>query len=123
MSVAGVLVLKQGTLGLIPASLVRAIRYDCVVTPYPGAELGMTLFAGRVIPVLNLGGENRALIVCDIDGELIGVSGLEPLQSGFFDGDERGALHDHVPVPILNIQEQLEHWRGLRRAQEDAWLT
>jgi hypothetical protein len=123
VAVAGVLVRKRGTLGLIPASLVRAIRYDCVVTPYPGAELGMTLFAGRVIPVLNLGDEGRALIVCDIDGELVGVSGLEPLQSGFLEGDENGAVHDHVPVPILNIQEQLEHWRVRRRAREDSWLT
>jgi len=121
VALAGVLVQKQGALGFIPASLVRAIRYDCIVTPYPGNKLGMTLFAGRVIPVLNLGDEGRALIVCDLDGELVGVLGLEPLQSGLFEGDEKGALHDHVLVPLLDIQEQLKQWRVPRRAQEDPW--
>lgn len=123
MALAGLLVQRAGALAFIPASLVRAIRYDCAVTPYPGTELGMTLFAGRVIPVLHLGDESRALIVCDIDGELVGVSGLEPMQSGFFDGDEAGAVHDHVRVPFLHIQEHLEQWRAPRRAQEDPWLT
>jgi hypothetical protein len=123
VALAGVLVQKQEALAFIPASLVRAIRYDCTVTTYPGTELGMTLFASRIIPVLNLGDGGRALIVCDLDGELVGVSGLEPLQSGFFDGDEKGALHGQVLVPILDIQEQLEQWRATRRAQEDPWLT
>jgi len=83
----------------------------------------MTLFAGRVIPVLSLGDESRALIVCDIDGELVGIAGLDPLESGLFEGDEAGVVHDHAPVPNVPIHQHLEQWRGPRQVQEDPWLT
>lgn len=108
MAAVGLLVRSHGALGFIPASVVRAIRYDVVITPFPGAELGMALVAGRVMPVLLLGSEGRALIVCDFEGELVGISGLEPVQSGFLEGDENGAISAGELVPTLNIQEHLE---------------
>lgn len=123
MAAAGLLVRNRSELAFIPATVVRAIRHDFVVTPYPGTELGMTLFAGRVIPVLDLGADDRAVIVCEVDGELVGIRGLEPLQSGFLPGDEHGAVYDGAPVPTLNIQEHLELCRARRRAQEEPWLT
>jgi hypothetical protein len=115
------LVRSQGVLGFIPAVLVRAVRYDVVVTPYPGTDLGMTLFAGRVIPVLKLG-DDRALIVCDIDGETIGVLGLEPLQSGLLEGDDQAARYEGASVAHLDLREQLGRWRAHRRSQEEPWL-
>jgi hypothetical protein len=112
VAAAGLLVRNQGELGFIPASMVRAIRYDFVVTPYPGSQLGMTLFAGRVIPVLDMGSDDRAVIVCEVNGELVGVRGLEPIQSGVFDGDEHGAVYESAPVPTVRIEEHLEYWRA-----------
>jgi hypothetical protein len=50
------------------------------------------------------------------------VRGLEPMQSGFFQGDEQGAVFDNSPVPTVNIHECLEYWRARRRAQEEPWL-
>ncbi len=132
MAAAGLLVRTRGALSFIPAALVRAVRYDFVITPYPGTELGMTLFAGRVIPVLKCGDEDRALIVCDIDGEIIGVTGLEPVQSGLFEGDDQSVFHDEVAVPQLDLQEQLDRSRPQRRwsaerasasVQEEPWRT
>ena len=114
MAVAGLLVRSRGALGFLPASIVRAIRLDAVVTPYPGTDLGMSLVAGRVMPVLALGDEGRALIVCDVDGELVGLSGLDPIQSGFLEGDERGTVQDGVLVPTLSIDEHLQRWRTRR---------
>jgi hypothetical protein len=114
MAVAGLLVRSRGELTFLPASIIRAIRQDVVVTPYPSSELGMALVAGRVVPVLSLGDEGRALIVCDVDGELVGISGLEPIQSGFLDGDERGPVHEGVLIPTLRIEEHLERLRAHR---------
>ena len=114
MAVAGLLVRSRGELAFLSASIIRAIRYDVVVTPYPSTELGMALVAGRVLPVLSLGAEGRALIVCDVDGELVGLSGLEPMQSGFLDGDERGPVQDGVLIPTLRVEEHLERWRAQR---------
>jgi hypothetical protein len=114
MAAAGLLVRSRGELAFLPASIIRAIRHDVVVTPYPNSELGMALVAGRVMPVLSMGDDGRALIVCDVEGELIGISGLEPIQSGFLDGDERGPVQDGVLIPTLRILEHLEQWRAHR---------
>jgi hypothetical protein len=48
------------------------------------------------------------LIICDLDGELLAVSGFEPIQSGIFDGDERGMRYEGVWVPTLAIHDQVK---------------
>jgi hypothetical protein len=123
MAAAGLMVRNRGVFEFIPAALVRAVRYDFVVTPYPGTELGMTLFAGRVIPVLSYGDDGHALIVCDIEGEIVGLTGLEPIQSGLLEGDDRSAVYEGVRVPHLNVREQLDRSRPQRRMQEEPWPT
>jgi hypothetical protein len=128
MSVAGLLVRCKGQLAFIPANIVRTVRYDVVETKFPGTDLSMALLGGRVVPVLSLGSKGRALVVCDIDGEAIAVSGLEPLKSGFFEGDEQGPIESDRLVPILPIHEYVEKSRGQRQTyassfEEDSWLS
>ncbi len=128
MSVAGLLVRYKGELAFIPADVVRYVRYDVVVTKFPGTELGMALLGGRVVPVVSLGPKERALLICDIDGEVIAVSGLEPLKSGFFDGDEHGPIESDTRVPVLPIHEYVEKFRHQRQTyasgfEEDSWLS
>lgn len=112
MSAAGLLVLNQGQLAFIPASVVRFIRYDVVVTPFPGTKLGMALLGGRIVPVVSLGSHQRALVVCDVEGETVAVSGIEPLKSGFFNGDELGPVDAEKRIPILPIHDYLREARG-----------
>lgn len=128
MSVAGLLVRCRGQLAFIPANVARYVRYDVVVTPFPGTDLSMALLAGRVVPVISLGPNQRALVVCDIEGETIAVSGLEPLKSGIFEGDEQGPIESDTVVPILPIHEYVEKSRGQRQTytssfEEDSWLS
>lgn len=128
MSVAGLLVRCKGKLAFIPANVVRYVRYDVVVTPFPGTDLSMALLGGRVVPVVSLGPKERALVVCDIDGETIAVSGLEPLKSGFFDGDEQGPIESDTVIPMLPIHEYVEKSRGHRQTyassfEEDSWSS
>jgi hypothetical protein len=114
MSAAGLLVLCQGQCAFIPATVVRVIRHDVVITPFPGTELGMALIGGRVVPVVSLGPCKRALVVCELDGETVAVSGLEPLRSGIFDGDELGPVDSEKLIPTLPIRDYLEKARTQR---------
>jgi hypothetical protein len=128
MSASGLLVRCNGELAFIPASQVSYIRYDVVVTPFPGREVGMALLDGRVVPVISLGPLIRALVVCDVDGETIAVSGLEPMRSGFFEGDEQGPIEDGKHIPTLPIKNCLELSRNQKptpysRFEEDPWLS
>ena len=115
MSAAGLLVRCNGQLAFIPANIVRFIGSDVVVTPFPGTELGMALLGGRVVPVVALGPKERAIIVCEIEGETIAFSGLEPLKSGFFDGDERGPIDSDKLIPMLPIQDYVRDVRVQRQ--------
>jgi hypothetical protein len=128
MSASGLLVRCNGELAFIPAPQVRFIRYDVVVTPFPGREVGMALLDGRVVPVISLGPQVRALVVCDIDGETIAVSGLEPMRSGFFEGDEQGPIEDGRLVPTVPLKHRLELSRNQKptqysRSEEEPWLS
>jgi len=128
MAASGLLVRHNGKLAFIAAGWVKFVRYDVVVTPFPGMQLGMALMGGRVVPVIALGQESKALIVCDVDGETVAFAGLEPLKSGFFDGDEQSPLEDNEPVPALPIRDYIEQARFRRpvtRAalEEDSWKS
>lgn len=93
MSAAGLLVQCGGQMAFIPAAVVRSVRYDVVVTQFPGTELGMVLLAGRIVPVISIGPSGRALVVCDIDGETVAFSGIEPIRSGFSRAMSEGRLN------------------------------
>lgn len=128
MAAAGLLVRRGGQTAFIPAAVVRFIRYDVVVTPFPGTELGMALLAGRIVPVISLGPSGRALVVCDVEGETIAFSGIEPLRSGFFEGDERGPVESSAIIPVLPIREYVDKARLqrptiLENTEEDTWMS
>jgi hypothetical protein len=128
MSAAGLLVRCQGQLAFIPAAVARFIRYDIVVTPFPGTELGMALLAGRIVPVVSLGPPGRALVVCDNEGETVAFSGIEPIKSGFFDGDERGPIEANDIIPTLPIRDLVEKARLqgptlMTPVEEDSWMS
>ena len=89
---AGLVVRGQSGLHFIPAEVARSLVATPEVSVVPGARLGMALVSGEVVPVLPLGDELGALVVCDVEGELVGFSGLVPEASGFFEIAEGGVL-------------------------------
>jgi len=128
MAASGLLVRHDGKLAFIAAGWVKYVRYDVVVTPFPGMPFGMALMGGRVVPVIALGQESKALIVCEVDGENIAFSGLEPLKSGFFEGDDQNPLEANEPVPALPIRDYIEQARFRRPVapgafEEDSWKS
>lgn len=111
MAASGLLVEHEEALAFLPASVVRAVRSDLVVTPFPGKQLGMALVNGKVIPVIYLGCLKHSLIICELDGEQFALAGLTPVRSGFFDGDDEQPFHDGLPVPQLALKKLLDQWR------------
>jgi len=114
MPASGLLVRHNGQLAFIASTLVRCIRYDVDVTRFPGTELGMALLGGRIVPVIALGHEGRALIVCEVDGETVAFSGLDPLKSGFFEGSEQLPIEANEPVIPLPVRDYVEQARARR---------
>ncbi len=128
MSAAGLLVRYRNELAFIASTIVRFIRYDVAVTRFPGTEFGMALLTGRIVPVIDLGQENKALVVCELDGEPIAFSGLEPIRSGFFEGDDQQPLEAGTVIPIFPIRDLIERARvrgsiASSAVEEDSWMS
>jgi hypothetical protein len=128
MAASGLLVRFEGRPAFIPSTMVRFIRYDVVVTQVPGTELGMALLGGRIVPVITLGPEGKALLVCEVDGEAVAFSGLEPIKSGFFEGNDHQPLDADGAIPLLPVRDYVERARVQRRyvrdvVEEDSWMS
>jgi hypothetical protein len=106
--VAGLLVSLGGLRHFIPASAASQVLARPVVSRVPGSQLGMTLCAGRVIAVIELGSDPCELVVCEQDGETVALSGLAVVTAGFFDADGTGVRVEGERIPPLDIAAELE---------------
>jgi hypothetical protein len=105
---AGLVVRAPSGLHFIPAKLARSLVAAPEVSLVPGAALGMAMVSGEVVAVLPLGSAGSALVVCDVDGELVGFSGLVPEASGFFEEAEGGVLFADEHVSDLDLAAALQ---------------
>ncbi|HEX5098011.1 MAG TPA: hypothetical protein VFV94_00855 [Polyangiaceae bacterium] len=100
---AGLLVRAGGELGFVPATMARSIVPLPPMSPVANTPLQMALVSGRVTPVVALGSPSSVLVVCDVDEEQIGFSGLEVSAVGSYEATERGVLVDGRAVPELDL--------------------
>jgi hypothetical protein len=105
---AGLLVTLAGLRRFIPASSALQVLPRPVVSRVPGSELCITLCAGRVIAVIELGTDASELIVCELDGEIVALSGLSVVRAGFFEADGPGVRVDGEQIPPLDLGAELE---------------
>ena len=109
MSRAGaVVVVGPEGRAFVRAELAQQIVVQPTVSRVPNTGVAMALVGGRVVSVLALGEPSRALLVCEIDGEVVGFSGLGIEQVGFFEIDEQGARVGSELLPELAIRELCE---------------
>jgi CheW-like domain len=91
------------------AELVVRVAPRPHVTRFPGAPpglLGLALSDGAIVPVLELGPERGAMIVCVYRGEQIGLVGADDIASGMFTADgDVGVVVANETVPPLGIEE------------------
>ncbi len=112
---AGLLVRAGEELGFVPATTARSVVALPLVSPVASTPLAMTLVNGRVVPVVALGSPTGVLVLCELDDEAVGFSGLDVMRVGLFAATERGVVVDGHVVPELDLEGA---WRSLEPALE-----
>jgi hypothetical protein len=94
-------------LGFVPATTARSVVPEPLISPVASTPLQMALVNGRVVPIVALGSSTGVLVLCEIDDEPVGFSGLEVSAVGAFEAADRGVLIDGRLVPELDLSGAL----------------
>jgi hypothetical protein len=111
----GILVRAGGELGFVPAEVARQVVPLPTLSPVATTPLQMAVVGGQVLPVIAIGSPTRALLVCELEGEAIGLSGLEVERAGAFDAIDGGVVVGGRTVRDLDVLGVL---RSLEQALE-----
>lgn len=112
---AGILVRAGGELGFVSASIARSLVRLPVSSPVASTPLQMALVSGQVVPIVALGSPTGELVLCEIDGEIVGFSGLEVERAGAFEAVEGGVVAEGRTLRDLDLASVL---RSLDQALE-----
>lgn len=102
--VGGLLVRRGGARAFVSAEQARQIVPEPRISRVPGSPLGMALVAGRVVGVLELGTSTGALLVCELEGQLVACAGLSLERAGFFTKTPEGVWDSGELVPDLSLE-------------------
>lgn len=108
---AGVVVEFEGRLCFVPANVAQRIVSKPVVSRVPATELGMALVNGRVTSVIDVEQGGSDLLVCDIEGEAVALSGLKVYGCGFYPRRGNGIALGNELVPELDVTALLHRRR------------
>jgi hypothetical protein len=79
----------------------------------------MALVGGEVVAVVELGEPSGMLVVCELDGQALALSGLFAEQVGVWPGTETGVNVDGVNVPTLDLGAALEQFQSNGQTPKD----
>ncbi len=119
---AGLVLRGKRGLHFISAQVARGLVPRPEVSQLPGTELGMALVGGEVVPVLTLGESSGALVVCDVGGELIAFSGLNPEAAGFFEPTDTGVRYGAERAVELDLGAERDSAERSLTASRRGWL-
>jgi hypothetical protein len=107
--IAAVLVVGPRGRAFVRAELARQIVAEPTISRVPTSNVQMAMVGGRVVSVLSLGEPSGALLVCELEGEPVALSGLRVERVGHFvsDGENirvEGELLPEIPVRDLIAQ-------------------
>lgn len=98
---SGVVFRVEPDLFFLPADVAERILPAPEITRVPGGPpelLGVALAAGELVPVIGLGEagapSQRAMVVCALRGERIGLVGIHVLATGTFEALEGGVRYE-----------------------------
>jgi hypothetical protein len=117
MQTAAVIVRGPTGHSFVRAENAQRIVAEPTISRVPNTEIAMALVAGRVVSVLELGASTGALLLCELDGEPVGFSGLVIERVGLFDVSTEGARVGDATLPELLLADVLERALG---AETDA---
>jgi hypothetical protein len=107
--VGGVLLLVDGALRFVPASVAVRVAAPPRVTAVPGTPppfVGIALHEGLVVPVISVGSARAEMIVCQHAGELVGIVGGSVVRTGSFGlaGDASDRVeHEGRAIEALDV--------------------
>lgn len=105
----------EGKRSFLPATVLRQIVPEPLVSPVSGAGIGMALVGGRVFAVLELGQSTGTLLICEIAGKELAFSGLRVERVGFFSSLDGGVSVDGTRVAELELTRLRDSaWSGAR---------
>ncbi len=116
---AGLLVRRAGELAFLSASVAQKLVPLPRLTKIPWDTAQMALVGGEVLAVLELGEPCGVLVVCEVDGQLLALSGLAAERAGFWPAHESGVSVDGEHVPALDLSRALEHFQRTAPSAKD----
>ncbi len=100
----------------LPAEVAIKVAPRPQIARFPGAPaglLGLALVDGMIVPVLELGPDHDAMIVCVHGGEPLGLLGAADITSGMFEARDAGVVVRGEAVPPLDVDEIYTRVRGV----------
>ena len=104
---AGLVLTIAGTRRFLPAFLVERVVPMPRLSSVPGSSVKLALVRGRVLSVLELGAPSSHLVVCMLNGEPVGLSGLDVERSGFFESHADGVEVDGEVVIAFDPSKEI----------------
>jgi hypothetical protein len=105
----GILLRTEGALWFLPASVVVCVVPLPPILRVAGAPdgvLGIVHEAGEILPVVEIGPDRTALLVCTYLGEPLGLVGCEIVRAGLFDADPQSPdclLHEDERAKVFDL--------------------
>lgn len=119
MRIGGLMMRLEALPVFLPASIVVEVAPCPRVTRVPGAPpglLGIALHEGRILPVFSVGSHAGPLVVCNYQGELVGLLGGEIVHAGLFDDADVGpdsVKHRGERAVVLDLAPIYAQIRGV----------
>jgi len=79
----------------------------------------MALVGGEVVAVVELGEPSGMLVVCELDGQALAISGLLAEKVGVWPESEAGVTVDGVNVPVLDLSAALQQFKTNGQTPKD----
>jgi hypothetical protein len=116
---AGLLVRRGGERLFLSARIARHLVLVPRLTRIPWDSAQMALVGGEVLAVVELGEPSGVLVVCELDGQALALSGLFAEKVGVWPGTEAGVSVDGVNVPALDLGAALEQFQRNGQTPKD----
>jgi hypothetical protein len=117
---AGLLVRRGNERLFIPASVARHLVPLPRLSRVPWDTVQMALVGGEVVAVVELAEPSGLLVLCDVSGQSVALSGLSAERAGFWPESGSGVRVDDVDVPALDLAAALEQFQTHLTEQKDS---
>jgi hypothetical protein len=116
---AGLLVRRGSERLFLSASVARHLVPLPRLTKIPWDSAQMALVGGEVVAVVELAPPSGMLVVCELNGQALALSGLFAERVGVWPETEAGVTVDGVNVPALDLSAALEQFQRNGQTPKD----